>query len=55
MGLIERSFLTSASDFSRASLVSFVALMRASNSAASSRPSSPSPSSFWIAFICSFR
>ena len=32
-----------------------VLLIRSSSSASSSRPSSDSPSSFWIAFSCSFR
>jgi hypothetical protein len=49
------SFLSSASAFSRASLDSLVLRMRSSSSATSDWPSSPSPSSRWIAFICSFR
>ena len=40
---------------SRASFDSLVFLIRSSSSASSSLASSPSPSSFWIAFSCSFK
>jgi hypothetical protein len=55
MGDMDFSFFSSASALSRASLLNLVALMRFSSSASSFWPSSPSPSSFWIAYICSFR
>src|SRR5437899_1518321 len=54
MGDICRSFLSSCVAFSRASFESLVFLILSSISASSSFPSS-SPSSFWIAFICSWR
>src|SRR5262249_49757182 len=52
IGDICRSFLSSWVAFSRASFESVVFLILSSISASSSLPSS-SPSSFWIAFICS--
>src|SRR5262245_18556206 len=54
MGDLCRSFLSSCVAFSRASFESLVFLILSSISASSSLPSS-SPSSFWIAFICSWR
>ena len=54
IGDICLSFLSSCVAFSRASFDSLVRLILSSISASSSLPSS-SPSSFWIAFICSLR
>src|SRR2546430_11489669 len=54
MGDICRSFLSSCVAFSCAFFESLVFLILSSISASSSLPS-PSPISFWIAFICSWR
>ena len=55
MGDINFSLLSSELAFSRASFGMPAALMRFSSSPISFGASSSSPSSFWMAFICSFR
>jgi hypothetical protein len=54
IGDISFNFLNSASTFLRASFGIFAAMIFFSSSSMSA-PSSPSPSSFWIALTCSFR
>ena len=54
MGDMSFSFFSSASAFTRASL-GMCALLIFFSSSSRSAPSSESPSSFWIAFTCSFR
>jgi hypothetical protein len=54
MGDMSRSFFSSASAFLRASFGMRASLIFFSISSRSA-PSSISPSSFWIAFTCSFR
>jgi len=54
MGDMSLSFLSSPSAFLRASAGMRAALIFFSISSMSA-PSSPSPSSFWIALTCSFR
>ena len=55
VGAIARSFLSSALALVRASLLRRVLRILAASSLSSSPPSSPSPSSRWIAFNCSLR